>query len=98
MANQNSILYQVGSAVKSKIATELANVSSGATGYTQNIGDNSATSIDVTHSLNSNNLLYSIRDVSTNEFIQTETVIVDADTIIHPKYHILLSFSLFFSS
>jgi hypothetical protein len=81
MANASSILYQAGQAVKNKIATELANISTGATGYTQTIGDNSTTSIDVTHSLNSNNLLYSIRDVSTNEFVQTETVIVDADTI-----------------
>ena len=81
MANASSILYQAGQAVKNKIATELANISTGATGYTQTIGDNSATSIDVTHSLNSNNLLYSIRDVATNEFVQTETVIVDADTI-----------------
>ena len=77
----NSIFYKIGQLTKQKIATELANVSSGATGYTQNIGDNSATTINVTHNLNSDNLLYSIRDVSTNEFVQTETVIVDANTI-----------------
>lgn len=81
MANTSSILYQAGQAVKSKISTELANISTGATGYTQTIGDNSTTSIDVTHSLNSNNLLYSIRDVATNEFVQTETIIIDTNTI-----------------
>lgn len=81
MANTSSILYQAGQAVKSKIATELAGISTGATGFTQSIGDGSTTSIDVTHSLNSNNLLYSIRDVSTNEFIQTETIIVNTNTI-----------------
>jgi len=81
MANTSSILYQAGQAVKSKIATELANISTGATGFTQAIGDGSTTSIDVTHSLNSNNLLYSIRDVSTNEFVYTDTLIIDADTI-----------------
>ena len=81
MANTSSILYQAGQAVKNKIATELANASSGANGYTQNIGDNSVTTINVTHNLNSDNIIYSLRDISTNEYVHTQTERIDSNTI-----------------
>lgn len=54
---------------------------SGAVGYTTDIGDDSTTSINVTHGLDSVNVIYSLVDTTTNEFVATETTIVDSNTI-----------------
>jgi hypothetical protein len=77
----SSIFYQAGQLVKQKIATEISQINTGATGYTQSIGNGSATTIDVTHGLNSNNIIFSIRDIATNEFIYTDTKILTGDTL-----------------
>ena len=53
----------------------------GAAGYTADIGNGSDTTIDVTHNLNSIYVTYSLIDNNTNEFVTTETSIVDANSI-----------------
>lgn len=53
----------------------------GAAGYTTDIGNNSDTTIEVTHNLNTNYITYSLIDNNTNEFVNTQTSIVDANKI-----------------
>jgi hypothetical protein len=77
----SSIFYQAGELVKQKIATEISQINTGAVGYTQSIGDNTNSTINVQHNLDSNNIIFSIREVATNEFIYTDTKIVDRNNI-----------------
>ena len=53
----------------------------GADGYTTDIGNNSDTTIEVTHNLNTSYITYSLIDNNTNEFVNTQTSIVDANKI-----------------
>lgn len=53
----------------------------GAAGYTTDIGNNSDTTIEVTHNLNTSYITYSLIDNNTNEFVNTQTSIVDANKI-----------------
>jgi hypothetical protein len=77
----SSIFYQAGELVKQKIATEISQINTGAVGFTKSIGDNIHSTINVQHNLDSNNIIFSIREAATNEFIYTDTKIVDKDNI-----------------
>lgn len=77
----SSIFYQAGELVKQKIATEISQINTGAVGYTQSIGDNINSTITVQHNLDSNNIIFSIREAATKEFIYTDTKIVDSNHI-----------------
>jgi len=49
--------------------------------YAANIGNGAATSIAVTHSLGTRDITYSIQNASTFEFVETDAVATDANTL-----------------
>jgi hypothetical protein len=49
--------------------------------FSANIGNGSATSIAVTHNLGTQDVTWSLREVATNAFVQTDAVATDANTL-----------------
>lgn len=49
--------------------------------YSATIGNGTATSITVVHNLGTEDIVYSLREVSTKAFVETDVAVVDANTI-----------------
>ncbi len=49
--------------------------------YSATIGDGSATSITVVHNLGTEDIIYSLREISSKAFVDTDVSVVDLNTI-----------------